>query len=394
MAAAAEKDKDDLLNWGAAHGVDFIAPSFVRKGSDIAHVRALLGRAGEHIKIIAKIENQEGLTNFDEILAAADGIMVARGDLGMEIATSKVFLVRAPARPLLDASAGRAADAAPARRPCERHAGAEADGAAVQPGGEAGDHGDADAGEHDQEPAPDARRGDRRGQRRAGRHRSGTPRARRGVGSARLRPSPAAPLVRPAPCALRPAAAPADCVMLSGETAAGAYPVEAVRVVSRICREAEASLDYSYLFRTVMAAAQLPMSPLESLASSAVRTAHKVRAALIGVLTRGGSTARLVAKYRPNVPVICVAVPVLATDGLNWQCSGEAPARQALLTRGLIPVLAEGSARATDNDTTSDLLGAAIAHARTAGLCSAGDCVVALHRIGHASVIKISQVKA
>ena len=67
-----------------------------------------------------------------------------------------------------------------------------------------------------------------------------------------------------------------DCVMLSGETAAGAYPVEAVTVMSRICREAEASLDYAAIFKTIMKQASLPMSPLESLASSAVRTANKV----------------------------------------------------------------------------------------------------------------------
>ena len=90
-----------------------------------------------------------------------------------------------------------------------------------------------------------------------------------------------------------------------------------------------------------------PMTPLESLASSAVRTAHKVRASLIVVLTRGGSTARLVSKYRPSVPILTVAVPILSTDSLTWTCSGEAPARHALLTRGLIPLLAEGSARAT-----------------------------------------------
>ena len=67
------------------------------------------------------------------------------------------------------------------------------------------------------------------------------------------------------------------------------------------------------------------------------------------MLTRGGNTARLVAKYRPIVPVLAVAVPVLTTDALTWACSNEAPARQCLVTRGLLPLLAEGSARATDS---------------------------------------------
>lgn len=82
----------------------------------------------------------------------------------------------------------------------------------------------------------------------------------------------------------------------------------------------------------------------------------QVHAALIVVLTRGGSTARLVAKYRPSIPVLTVAVPVLTTDSLTWTCSGEGPARQCLITRSLMPLLAEGSARATDTDTTDEIL--------------------------------------
>ena len=89
-----EQDEDDLVNFGLAQGVDFIAASFVRKGSDIDYIRKVLGPGGAGIKIIAKIENQEGLENFDEILAKTDAIMVARGDLGMEIPPEKVFLAQ------------------------------------------------------------------------------------------------------------------------------------------------------------------------------------------------------------------------------------------------------------------------------------------------------------
>jgi pyruvate kinase len=90
-----EKDIDDIVNFGIHHKVDFIAASFVRKGSDVLNLRKLLSdNGGQNIKIICKIENQEGMQNYDEILKHTDGIMVARGDLGMEIPPSKVFLAQ------------------------------------------------------------------------------------------------------------------------------------------------------------------------------------------------------------------------------------------------------------------------------------------------------------
>ncbi len=89
-----EKDEDDIVEFGLKKGIDLIAASFVRKASDIDYIRDVLGPRGAHVKIIAKIENQEGLHNYDEILSAADGIMVARGDLGMEIPPEKVFIAQ------------------------------------------------------------------------------------------------------------------------------------------------------------------------------------------------------------------------------------------------------------------------------------------------------------
>jgi len=89
-----EKDEQDIVEFGLKKGIDMIAASFVRKAEDIDTIRDLLGPRGAHVKIIAKIENQEGLNNYDEILAATDGIMVARGDLGMEIAPEKVFIAQ------------------------------------------------------------------------------------------------------------------------------------------------------------------------------------------------------------------------------------------------------------------------------------------------------------
>jgi len=87
-----EKDENDLIEFGLKKDVDIIGASFIRKAEDIENIRDCLGQAGAHIKIVAKIENQEGLNNYDEILQVADGICVVRAALGMEIPPEKVFI--------------------------------------------------------------------------------------------------------------------------------------------------------------------------------------------------------------------------------------------------------------------------------------------------------------
>merc|ERR1719210_18706 len=89
-----DKDKDDLVKFGIPQGVDFVAASFVQSGDDVQLIRKTLGLRGRSVKIISKIENEEGLKNIDAIIEASDGIMVARGDLGMEIPPEKVFLAQ------------------------------------------------------------------------------------------------------------------------------------------------------------------------------------------------------------------------------------------------------------------------------------------------------------
>ena len=270
-----------------------------------------------------QVENQEGVANFDDILANSDAFMVARGDLGMEIPIEKIFFAQKvmifkcniQGKPVVTATQmleSMIKSPRPTRAEATDVANAVLDGT--------------------------------------------------------------------------------DCVMLSGETAAGAYPELAVQTMAKICLQAESCVDHAAVFKSIMASAPIPMSPLESLASSAVRTANSAKAALILVLTRGGTTARLVAKYRPSMPILSVVVPELKTDSFDWTCSDEGPARHSLIVRGVIPMLSATTAKASDSEATDEALGFAIENGKAMGLCNTGESVVALHRIGTASVIKLLTV--
>jgi pyruvate kinase len=221
-----------LINFAVAYGVDMIAASFVRKASDITLIRGVLGPRGRGIKIIAKIENQEGLENYDQILAEADGIMVARGDLGMEIPPEKVFLAQKmmirkaniAGKPVITATQmleSMIKNPRPTRAECTDVANAVLDGT--------------------------------------------------------------------------------DCVMLSGETAGGDFPLAAVNIMSRVCAEAESAITYPLLYAAVRGSVLIAKGEIdtsEAICSSAVRTAIDIGAHMLVVLTSTGNTARLVSKYR------------------------------------------------------------------------------------------------
>ncbi|CAA0386653.1 putative pyruvate kinase [Arabidopsis thaliana] len=188
-----------------------------------------------------------------------------------------------------------------------------------------------------------------------------------------------------------------DCVMLSGETAAGAHPEAAVLTMSRICKEAEDFIDYDILHKKTLGMVSLPLSPIESLAASVVSTAQSVFASAIVVLTKGGYTAELVAKYRPSVPILSVIVPEIAQgNDIEMSCSDSVAhvARRGLIYRGIIPVVATGSsARDSNKDATEEMINLAIGFAKTKGICKNGDSIVALHKIDGSSVVKIVSVE-
>ncbi|KAK7848590.1 pyruvate kinase, cytosolic isozyme [Quercus suber] len=312
-----DKDVDDILNWGIPNKIDMIALSFVRKGSDLVEVRKLLGKHANNILLISKVENQEGIDNFDEILANSDGFMVARGDLGMEIPIEKIFWAQKmmiqsaniQGKPVITATQmleSMTKSPRPTRAEATDVANAVLDGT--------------------------------------------------------------------------------DCVMLSGETAAGAYPEISVQTIAKICAEAENFINYGDLFKRTVEAAPMLMSSLENLAASAVHTAHSTKATLILVISKGGNTAKLVAKYRPSVPIISLVVPQITRDVIDLSWSVNAPLTHSLIYRGLVPDLCPELA-------SEEAIELAIQNAKGQTLCKTGDSVVVLHGLDTDSMIKICTVK-
>ncbi|AHF77097.1 Pyruvate kinase [Sodalis praecaptivus] len=284
LPALAEKDKRDLI-FGCEQGVDFIAASFIRKRSDVLEIREHLQQhGGEHIQIISKIENQEGLNNFDEILEASDGIMVARGDLGVEIPVEEVIF----AQKMMIEKCNRA-------RKVVITATQMLDSMIKNPRPTRAEAGD--------------------------------------VANAILDGT--------------------DAVMLSGESAKGKYPLEAVTIMATICQRTDRMLpsriDGQHDSRKLRIT--------EAVCRGAVETAEKLESPLIVVATEGGKSAKSVRKYFPKAEILA-----LTTNPLT--------ARQLLLSKGVACQLVEEIA------STDDFYRIGKAMALETGLAAKGDIIV------------------
>jgi len=299
-----EKDKRDL-EFGLAHDVDFIALSFVRTAHDVASVKKVITESGHDVPLIAKIEKFEALANIDEILQVADGIMVARGDLGVEIPLEtvprmqKMLIAKtnAAAKPVITATQmlrSMVENPRPTRAEVTDVANAILDGT--------------------------------------------------------------------------------DAIMLSEETAAGAYPVQAVKVMARVAADVEPLFDHAGWSSRLKASTTLSFEA--AVAHTAVEMADDIGAAAILTCTTSGSTTRLVARYRPRQPLLAMT-PEPRT------------AVRLALTFGAVPVLMKAS------DSAEDLERRAIAAALQNGYVKPGQPVVItaglpFNRVGTTNLIKVS----
>ena len=285
MPYMSQRDREDIL-FGIRQGFDFVAASFVRSAADVREIRHILDKNHSKIRIIAKIENQEGVSNLVDILSVADGIMVARGDMGVEIDFTEIPIIQKDiiwrcynaGKPVITATQmldSMIEHPRPTRAEITDVANAIYDGTSA--------------------------------------------------------------------------------IMLSGETAAGRWPVEAVRTMSAIAERTESDINYDK--RLKMRTMEGQLSVAGAVAHAACTTAMDIKANAIITVSKSGETARLLCKYRPETPIIACVLT-------------EQVYRQLTLSWGITPIMMEYA------HDTDELIEKAVSTSQSAGLVQDGDLVV------------------
>jgi pyruvate kinase len=304
LPAVTDKDRVNI-DFAVKQGMDFVAASFVRKPDDLLEIRRILLAAGSSLQIIAKIEDQEGVDNVDEILRVADSLMIARGDLGVQLPTEEIPLVQKRLilkcheqnKPVITATQmldSMIYNPRPTRAEATDVANAIFDGS--------------------------------------------------------------------------------DAVMLSGETASGKYPIQAVKVMDSIARTSEGSPEYESRVRRFFRLDDPSENVAQSVARSAFLVAREIHAAAILAPTLHGNTPRFISKYRPSQDIIAVT-------------PSEAVQRRLLLCWGIVPLYSE---LGEDSDA---MLNKSLAVAMANGLVKTFDRVVILAGIPVHSPIMLNTVR-
>ena len=301
---------DDIedIRFGVEHGVDFIAASFVRRGEHVRAIRRIIEEAGGRQMIISKIESEAGLRNIDEIIQASDGIMVARGDLGVEIPPEEVplaqkMLIRKcneAGKPVITATQmldSMIRNARPTRAEVTDVSNAIFEGT--------------------------------------------------------------------------------DCVMLSGETAVGKYPVKAVQVMDKIARRMEMAIDYQALLTTKLAMTRNKVA--EAICAAACQTTLDLNVNVILCSTRSGTTARQMSRFRPKATILALSPDPEVV-------------RQLTLSWGVYAL------QVNEADTIEEMLAQAVTEAKARGLVSSGEITpivagVSVGKSGSTNLIQIQEVQ-
>lgn len=285
MPFISDADMADLA-FGAKMGFDFIAASFVRTGADVTYLRKFTQSLGWfNPRIIAKIENAEGVENIDEILEAADGIMIARGDMGVEIPFEKIPAIQ---KELIHKAYNAGKQVITATQMLE---------------------------------------------------------------SMISSPRPTRAEITDVANAIYDGT---SAIMLSGETAAGKYPVEVVKTMSLIAENTEGDIDYVKRFQK---RDDIHSGVTDAISHAGVTTAHDLKAAAILTVTKSGATARILSKYRPDCPIIGLTTDPVSCHQLN-------------MSWGVLPGLIE------EMDNTDALISRAIEISLEKGYLKKGDLVV------------------